>query len=328
VYDGSEAGEGEMSEEELGDMKEPDFDELEVREKGGTIEKEDPNRADERTMERNQSALSIKSHAKERKESISDNPRKSIIASKSQLEEMNPVQKLEYWESQPDMIEVAKLHNGGSFGELALIEDKPRAATIKCHTDCTFATMEREDYNKTLMRIENRNINKIIDFFKDLPYFSSYGRTALGKIRFWFSRVKYKRSHVVYKEGDSSSHVYIVINGDFEFVRKIKHVENKEINYKRYITSNIFDDSRLGSHNAKSEVDSKVAQFTKNRFLSNNPEYNKDYRVALLCKGQMFGDQDTIYERPYQATVICRSNDGELYQITRENFQKLKNHGD
>ena len=42
----------------------------------------------------------------------------------------------------------------------------------------------------------------------------------------------------------------------------------------------------------------------------------------------MFGDQDAFFERPYQSTVICRSNDGELYRISRENFQKLKNHGD
>mmetsp|Transcript_24702 Transcript_24702/g.28391 ORF Transcript_24702/g.28391 Transcript_24702/m.28391 type:complete len:80 (+) Transcript_24702:166-405(+) len=74
----------------------------------------------------------------------------------------------------------------------------------------------------------------------------------------------------------------------------------------------------------KSEVDSKVGQFTKSKNLSNNNEYSKYYRLALLSRGQMFGDQDAFYDRPYQATVICRSNDGELYQISKENFKKLK----
>jgi len=103
---------------------------------------------------------------------------------------MDPVQKLDFWEKEPDLIEIAKLHSGMSFGEIALIEDKPRGATIKCDFDWIFATMDREDYSKTLSRIENRNINRIIDFFKDLPYFSSYGRTALNKIRFQFGRIK------------------------------------------------------------------------------------------------------------------------------------------
>ena len=188
--------------------------------------------------------------------------------------------------------------------------------------------MEREDYKKTLSRIENRNINKIVEFFQDLPYFSNYGKNSLQKIRFLFSRVKYKRKYIVFKEGDPSNHVYIVINGDFELVKKVKHIEEKEINYKNYIKSNIFNEDQMYVKAPKSEVDNKIAKFTKNKTLSNNNEYNQNYRIALLCKGQMFGDQDAFYEKPYQSTVICRSNDGELYRITRENFQKLKNIGD
>lgn len=188
--------------------------------------------------------------------------------------------------------------------------------------------MERSDYEKTLSRIENRNINKVIDFFKGLPYFANYGRAALGKLRFYFARIKYKRKHVIFKEGDPSEYVYIVINGDFELEKKVRHVENKELNYKKYISSNILGDNAFGYKSSKSEVDPKVAQFTKNKTLANNSEYSETYRIALLSRGQMFGDQDAFHGRPYQSTVICRSNDGELYQITRENFQKLKNHGD
>lgn len=115
---------------------------------------------------------------------------KSRVGLEENYDQMNPVEKLEFWENEPDLIEIAVLEPGASFGEIALIEDKPRGATIRCNKECIFATMEREDYTKTLSRIENRNINKIIDFFKDLPYFSSYGRAALNKIRFQFSRIK------------------------------------------------------------------------------------------------------------------------------------------
>lgn len=76
--------------------------------------------------------------------------------------------------------------------------------------------MDKNDYSKTLSRIENRNINKVLEFFKSLPYFSSFSRIALTKLRVNFKKVKYKRKHLIYKEGTPSDFVYIVINGDFE----------------------------------------------------------------------------------------------------------------
>lgn len=36
--------------------------------------------------------------------------------------------------------------SGKSFGELALITNKPRAATIKCLTECHFAVMNKINY--------------------------------------------------------------------------------------------------------------------------------------------------------------------------------------
>jgi CRP-like cAMP-binding protein len=44
-------------------------------------------------------------------------------------------------EPDPMFIEVVNLRAGKSFGELALIKNKPRAATVKCIEDCHFATM-------------------------------------------------------------------------------------------------------------------------------------------------------------------------------------------
>ena len=39
--------------------------------------------------------------------------------------------------------EIINLSEGNSFGELALINDKPRAASIKCKTECIFAVFSK-----------------------------------------------------------------------------------------------------------------------------------------------------------------------------------------
>ena len=47
-------------------------------------------------------------------------------------------------------IEVARISPGACFGELALIDGKPRMATIKCVTRCHFLILDRSRYNKSL----------------------------------------------------------------------------------------------------------------------------------------------------------------------------------
>ena len=50
--------------------------------------------------------------------------------------------------------DVAHLRPGASFGELALIKNKPRAATIRCLKHCEFAVIARSDFKRVLGSIE------------------------------------------------------------------------------------------------------------------------------------------------------------------------------
>lgn len=42
------------------------------------------------------------------------------------------------------------MKEGGSFGEMAIIQDKPRAATVYAKTDVIVATLKRDDYNSVI----------------------------------------------------------------------------------------------------------------------------------------------------------------------------------
>ena len=68
-------------------------------------------------------------------------------------------------------MDVKDLLAGESFGELALISNEPRAATIKCAANCYFALMHKNDYDKFLKRKMQKNLQKDIDLFYGLPYF-------------------------------------------------------------------------------------------------------------------------------------------------------------
>ena len=55
---------------------------------------------------------------------------------------------------------VKVLPEGSSFGELALLNNKPRLATIKCLAPTYVATLSKENFNKILKEHEEQKLNK------------------------------------------------------------------------------------------------------------------------------------------------------------------------
>lgn len=43
-------------------------------------------------------------------------------------------------------VNVLELHEGKAFGELALLNNEPRAATVKTSRDSTFAILDKKDF--------------------------------------------------------------------------------------------------------------------------------------------------------------------------------------
>ena len=67
-------------------------------------------------------------------------------------------------------VEVNVLSSGKDFGELALINKEPRAATIKCLTNCYLAVLEEDDYQRVLKKAHQRAETKKIEFLSQLPF--------------------------------------------------------------------------------------------------------------------------------------------------------------
>ena len=58
--------------------------------------------------------------------------------------------KWSFFENDLEIKKIKTIGQGCSFGELALMENKPRAATIICEEDCHFAILEKEFFNGIL----------------------------------------------------------------------------------------------------------------------------------------------------------------------------------
>ena len=52
------------------------------------------------------------------------------------------------------LLKVVEIGQGKSFGEIALQQKKPRAATIRAGQSCHFGVMIKEDYDRNLAKID------------------------------------------------------------------------------------------------------------------------------------------------------------------------------
>jgi CRP/FNR family transcriptional regulator, cyclic AMP receptor protein len=96
-----------------------------------------------------------------------------------------------------DHFEVAQIKAGGFFGELSLVDDDPRAATIRCTTPCTLLQITKEQFTAFL--------NQSTDL-KSRFYLSTI-RSLIGRLRELDDNYvisQYQLWHVALRKGDSS----------------------------------------------------------------------------------------------------------------------------
>lgn len=121
---------------------------------------------------------------------------------------------------------------GYAFGELSLLERKPRAATIVCEEDSDFAILDKEHFQQILRKLwvfficllksiiqgdkEEQRLFTEVNFLKSLKIFEQWSYNSIRSL-FMYCHVKdITRNQVVYGFGEPSEYMYIIKSGEFK----------------------------------------------------------------------------------------------------------------
>ncbi|CAK68447.1 unnamed protein product (macronuclear) [Paramecium tetraurelia] len=184
-----------------------------------------------------------------------------------------------------ELKEVNILKAGASFGELALINDAKRTATIVAKEDCVFAVMEKHHYKSILGAQEIAKIQNKISFLCSFPFFSSWSFREIKTISYHFEPVTVTLNQAIIKQNEYCNHFYVVRDGEFQV----------QFSYKNKLCSIC----TLGPGES----------FGQEAFLSKEGQF--------LIKSSIFVQWGkTKYD------IVCKSEIGVAYKITREDIQK------
>ncbi|KAL4455790.1 hypothetical protein ABPG74_003200 [Tetrahymena malaccensis] len=199
---------------------------------------------------------------------------------------------------------VKKLKEGQSFGELALIYNKPRLATIKCVKKCTFAVLEKNQYLEILKTAEQRNILKQIDKLSEIPLFKQLSFEFLKEIYLNSEQIQFRKNDVVFSKGDPSNAVYIVQQGEFSIRNRYncpqQGFENDALLKKLESMSKEGIDSLLRSYSSSKQ---------------------KAFTLLNMCANEMFGEEDLLKDQNRSFDVYCSSFTGQLLVIKDIDFK-------
>ncbi|XP_063625841.1 cGMP-dependent protein kinase, isozyme 2 forms cD4/T1/T3A/T3B isoform X3 [Cydia splendana] len=118
---------------------------------------------------------------------------------------------------------------GKVFGELAILYNCKRTATIKAATDCRLWAIERQCFQTIMMRTGLIRQAEYTDFLKSVPIFKNLPEDTLIKISDVLEETHYQNGDYIVRQGARGDTFFIISKGQVKVTQKLPNNDEKFI---------------------------------------------------------------------------------------------------
>lgn len=139
-------------------------------------------------------------------------------------------------------------HEGGSFGELALMYNAPRAATVTATEESVVWCVDRKTFRKVVIKSRIERSEKYCSFLKKVKIFANLTDEELSQLADGLMPCDFADGEVVIKQGDDDRDVfkfYLVVEGEASVTITRG---NKEVVVARVKVTDYFGEKALIEH--------------------------------------------------------------------------------
>ncbi|XP_026174393.1 cGMP-dependent protein kinase 2 [Mastacembelus armatus] len=138
--------------------------------------------------------------------------------------------------------ELRTLTSGDVFGELAILYNCKRTATVKAKTEVHLWCMERQTYRTIITNKSKKKREQLMGFLKTSRTLKDLNDVQLSKIIDSMEEVKYQDEDVIVQEGTEGNTFYIILKGE---VLVTKNVNGNQKQIRRMVKGEHFGEQAL-----------------------------------------------------------------------------------
>ena len=133
---------------------------------------------------------------------------------------------------------MGELTDGDFFGELALIYNIPRTATITALTETTLIRIDRHPFNRYLKHLFEGQLEDQIEFMQLCPIFSKMPKNLLINLGIRANVKKFATGQIILKDESKCDSIYIIRRGTVKVSKEISFIKNENKIKKRRLKKN------------------------------------------------------------------------------------------
>jgi len=121
---------------------------------------------------------------------------------------------------------------GDAFGELALLYNAPRAASVQAKDRCVCWKLDRETFNHIVKDAAAKKRDQYMDFFKQVPLLNAvdaYGRSQVADA---LKPKEVTKGSEIIAQGSEGQEFYIIEEGTCKAIKKVSGQPDKELELK------------------------------------------------------------------------------------------------
>ena len=249
---------------------------------------------------------------------------------------------------------------GDSFGEMALIKNEPRNASILALEKCVMISIEKGDYTKIVKDIEEQRLIKELASFKEkYPIFKFWPSSKCFPLLSGLITQEFVTDEYVYKQNEFPTDIYFIKEGIFEvttyfnfdtyerFIEYIHdtshslipHIDNPfewkedknarkidnafKNNLSPFVVNLELEDKVILSHKEEDDLDKKDPAKNIEDELTKNKKYVFKSNIQKLYAPDIFGFVEVLELKQRLTNIKCVSHKGVLLKFPLREFLQL-----